>query len=242
MLLDDELLIVCETWRYREQIEQEAAYHFGRLNQQLRAIEAPNGLIAMAEQARDDEIEHARLCRQIVRRLQGGAVFQPLQPRTNTDMGPPAGASLSVAQTALYCSLALACVTETLSAALLIEMRRLSDDKQIHATIQRILKDEIQHARIGWAHLAWEADRSDVRWVGECVPGMICASLRSEREGIKHFPPAAEKFGVLSPQSSREIMTASFTEVVFPGLELHGIDTFPARNTLARHRPPDSAI
>ena len=241
MLLDDELLIVSETWRYREQIEQEAAFHFDRLSQQLRALEVPGELIAMAEQARDDEVEHARLCRQIVQRLQGGAAFQPLQPRTNTDMGPGAGAPLSAAQTALYCSLALACVTETLSAALLIEMRHLSEDEQILTTIHRILKDEIQHARIGWAHLAWEAGRSDVSWVGACVPGMISASLRSEREGMKRLPAAAEKFGLLSPQSSRKIMIASFTEVVFPGLELHGIDTLPARETLATLRPPGSA-
>ncbi len=230
MLLGHQLLTIAKTWLYREKIELEAAAAFGYLSRELEAVGAPLVLMEMAERAGRDEAEHAGLCRAIVERL--APDLEPLEPNTSGVILPADDSIQDRARAALYASMALSCVTETLSAALLIEMRKLTEDSEIRATIQRILKDEIEHGRIGWAHLAWEAERGDVSWLGPYLSGMIRAALATQNESLKSLPPDAETMGILVPERSRRILETTFHEVVLPGVELYGIDTARARDTL----------
>lgn len=231
MLLEHQLLAVAKTWLYREKIEREAAADFSQLARQLEALGAPPTIVSLAGQAQQDEFRHAALCRAIVERLAPG--LEPLYVEPTMAMGPSLGSGLTPAQSALYASIALSCVTETLSTALLVEMRAATNDEQIHATIHGILKDEINHSRIGWAHLAWEAGRSDVSWLGGCLPAMIRAALNGAANNDGLLPSNAAEWGILAPERSRAIVNSTFRDVIFPGMELYRIDTGAARDMLA---------
>ena len=58
--------LVGHIWREREKTEREAASLFAELGKGMRACGLPNDLVAMANEASDDEIDHARRCREII--------------------------------------------------------------------------------------------------------------------------------------------------------------------------------
>jgi hypothetical protein len=221
VLLGHHVLSLARVWLHREKVEREAADQFARLSGDLRDAGAPGTLIGMSEKAATDEAEHAILCRRVVDRLAPG--LAPLEPALGASLGP---AGLTLERRALYASVALSCVTETFSAALLLEMRRLATDDLVRDTVQRILRDEIDHSRLGWGYLAWVAGREDVSWLSAYLPGMIHDAVGSD------LPPASltgasshpgEGRGVLAGDRIQDIAGRVLAQVIAPGLARYGI-------------------
>ena len=102
-----------EVWLIRERTEHEVAAIFARLARDLSATGAPSELVRRADVCSEDEKVHAVHCRNIVEALEPGRA--PLVPNLHIVLGTP---HLTVAQRALYTSVALGCITESLSAAL----------------------------------------------------------------------------------------------------------------------------
>jgi len=217
VLLGKHVLAFARTWRYREKIELEAADQFRRLATELAATGALPLLVDMASEAAQEEEEHAVLCRKIVDSLQPG--LRALEPNLGVALGPE---WLPRSQRALYASVALSCVTESLSTAFLLEMRELVTNELIRKIVQRILKDEIKHSRLGWAHLAAEAEQGDVSWLGEYVPMMLRDAVASD---VVPLIVDSEAYGILSSAKVHTITRATTEQVIFPGLQRFGIDT-----------------
>jgi hypothetical protein len=120
---------------------------------------------------------------------------------------------------------ALGCVTETLSAALLIELRKRSGVPEVHDAFDVILKDEVQHSRLGWAHLAWAAQRGDVSFLEPHVQPMIAAALDAERTPAAPEDEAAlTRWGVLPARDVAAIAEATIASTILPGLARFGVD------------------
>jgi hypothetical protein len=220
------VLSLARVWRHREQVEREAAAQFAQLADDLRASAVPAHLVALAQSAAEDEAAHAILCRCLVDHIGAGhPPLPPLPPRPVVVLGPP---GLSVNRRALYASVALSCVTETFSTALLLEMQRLATDDRVAQTVHRILRDEVQHSRLGWAHLAWAAERGDVSWLGPYLGDMVNASVGSDlplellRDESGH---PGDGSGVLSAARIQDVVTAALEQVVVPGFARYGLDT-----------------
>ena len=107
MLLGYQLLEIARIWQHREKIEYEAAGQFKNLQGELEELQAPQQLIDMAARAAADEIEHARLCRQIIEN-NAKEELPSLPFDENTALGPE---SLGLEQRALYRSVAVSCIT-----------------------------------------------------------------------------------------------------------------------------------
>jgi hypothetical protein len=105
----------------------------------------------MALRAASDETRHAEMCADLVEHFGGRLDAAPCGE-------PPevAPACLVLRERVLYEVVALSCITETLSAALLGAMVERATDVRVRETVQRILRDEIDHGRLGWAHFARE--------------------------------------------------------------------------------------
>jgi len=217
-------------WRHREATERQAALLFARLAGDLRALGTDSALVGLARQAAEDERRHAVRCRAIVRRL--GCDGEALAVRTVSSMGPP---GLTPARRTLFAAVAISCVTETLSTALLLEMRGRARDDLVRRTVHEILRDEIDHARIGWAHLATESRRGDVGWLAAHLPGMLRAAIRGGMDGDDP-PDAADlsPYGILPRRDVLTVLEDVATSVLFPGLERYGIDTAAARASISR--------
>ena len=219
---------VARVWHYRWRVELEAADQFARLSEDLVTVHGTDSLSRMAAAAAHDEREHATYCEKIVR----WADFDAPGPRpvSGARLGPD---HLSVRQRALYACVSLSCVTESLSAALLVSMQRRAKEPQVREVVHAILEDEISHSRLGWAELARQADAGSVGWLSAYLPGMIRGAVKGD------VPPRVERndggasrdlstYGILPGPEARAVMAQTLESVVFPGLRKFGVDTMLA--------------
>ena len=139
----------------------------------------------------------------------------------------------------------MSCVTETLSAALLGEMVERAVDGQVRDVMQAILRDEVGHARLGWAHLAAEAQRGPAGFIGDYLPAMLAGTVNDEL-----FSSSAEHrerealcgLGALDRGGRRRIFEETMRLVVFPGLQRFGVDTARGERWLNAREPGAAGI
>lgn len=218
MLLEHLLLSQNESaarvWRARERTEHEAAALFDALARDLAASGAPAHLVALARRCASDERDHALRCRAIVKAL------DPALALLTPDPAPAIGTESSAARRALQASVAIGCITESLSTAVLIAIRPHVMHELVRATVDRVLEDEVRHARLGWAYLAWCASREDVRWIAPHVPAMLAEALAGESA-----PGGGDlrAWGVLDAAASERVCRATIDTTILPGLARYGI-------------------
>lgn len=205
-----------EVWRIRERTEHEAAALFRALASDMRGSDAPRALAEMAARCADDEIDHARRCRAIVAAL--SPELEPLAPDPHPTLACP---SAEPADRAAYAAVAIGCITESLSTALLIEMRSHARVPPIPETVRAILVDEVRHSRVGWAYLAFAAERRDLGWLAAHVPAMLDAALPDE--GATAPTAGLPEYGILSSGRAAEICAATIESTILPGLARFGV-------------------
>lgn len=222
MLLEHLLLnAVARAWRVRERVEREAARLFAGLAVELDTAGVDRTLVRLADQAARDELEHATRCRRICDAREPGLAPLALGPPIR--LGP---ADLSPRRRLLYEAVAISCVTETMSVALLGAMRDVVTEEQIAETVRHILADEVSHARLGWAVLAAEAKRTGVAWLEPHLPGMIRAAVHEESSALPAEPGSAgdlSQYGVLTRVRVDEVVRETLDQVILPGLRSLGI-------------------
>ena len=217
---------VAFTWNYRLRIELEAADQFARLARRLAEIGADDKIVGLAQKASEDENRHGTLCRKIISASR--TTVRPITPQLGVALGP---ASLSLRAQTLYACVAISCITETLSTALLVEMQNCAEPTLIRHTVHSILEDEIQHSRIGWAHLASEANRADTSWLADHLPGMLRDAIASDAPALpapRSDAPDLSRYGILPREKATAIMLQTVTKVILPGLRRFRISTTKA--------------
>lgn len=203
-------------WHHRERIEREAAALFADLGRELGRA-GHRDLARRAVSAGIDEQRHAMRCRELVAVLAEGVA--PADPPRSLALGP---AQLSQRDRMLYTAVAVGCVTESLSCALLIELREAATHPLVQATIDEIVKDEIEHARIGWAVLAAEARDRDVAWLAPHLPAITAAAVADELDPMAGDHELAG-LGVLPRARVQALVSETWATVIRPGLESHGV-------------------
>jgi hypothetical protein len=218
-------------WSFRTRAEREAALRFDRLADELSAHGAQAQVVALARQAARDEDRHVLLCAALAYRF--GARREPPAPRAAPARAP---SGLGRREALLYEVVAMACVTETLSAALLGEMHARAEDALVRRTIHRVLRDEIRHSRLGWAHLAAEQGELPAAMLADYLPAMLAGTVSDElfsSAGDAAAELALDGLGALRRVRRRAIFEDTMRAVVFPGLEHFGIDSAAGERWLA---------
>ncbi len=194
------------TWAFRAAVEVEVQGVFHALAANSRG--APQALRALTERAAQDEGRHRVECAELAESL--GVLVPELPVARAGLLGPP---TLSTDRRALFTAVALGCITESISAALLGEMLEHAQGLARNV-VHGVLRDEVDHARIGWGWLAWQAQNSDVSWLGAHVPAMIAAALPREQvdSGVD-----LREFGILSGDRARTIPQEVIQDVLRPG-------------------------
>lgn len=221
MLLEHDLSVNVESraarvWRHRERIEREAAVLFVRLAEDL----AKAGHLDLANRATEagaDEQRHALRCCELVDALSSEPL--PSEQCRDVILGP---ADLSARDRMLYAAVALGCVTESLSCALLLELREKATHPLVRATVEEILKDEIEHARIGWSVLAAEARERDVGWLARYLPAITAEAVAEDVDPMAGDDELAG-LGVLPRARVDVLVNETWTSVIAPGLERYGV-------------------
>jgi bacterioferritin (cytochrome b1) len=225
--------LACRAWQYRYASELEASERFRALAPRLRAHGVPALIADMAEESADDELRHAKLCQELIAHFGG-------EPSTAPDLSAAALAPPGVdgRERVLYEVIAFSCVTETLSTALLSELVARAHDPRCRRAMHDILRDEVNHSRLGWALLAQEHARGARDCVGRHLPQMLRDTLGSDffstEMALGPYESELSGLGVLTRADRQRIVRETFDAVIWPGLERFGIDTVPGRSWTAR--------
>jgi hypothetical protein len=217
-------------WRCRHHFERDAMARFARLSESLQSEGANEQVVAMACKAAKDEERHAELCCDLVRYL--GAVAPENVAAAGAKVAPP---GLSAREQLLYEVVAMSCVTETLSCALLGGLIELAKDQHIKEVMQSILRDEIGHSRLGWAYLADRATHGPQNFISDHLPAMLAGTVSDELFDEREAHPMEEALnglGALSRKERLSIFDESMNAIVFPGLERFNVDTSHGRRWL----------
>lgn len=206
------------------------------LAQELAEIGADPNALALVTRAANDEVRHTDLCRRYARAWIGEREVSdrfaglPKLPRS-------AGQTREI-EAALHL-VEMCCLGETFTGAFFTEMLASAQTAVAKALIGSLLEDEIDHGRLGWAHLAEAARDSAIRHqVSQALPTLIertAGDVLSEGADPARDSPAIERHGYFGPTRSRTIYRTTLVEVVFPGFEALRIDLEPSRRA-ARDR------
>lgn len=144
-----------DVWTRSAFSEYASGAAFAQIAAHLLAAHAPIDLIAAAGDFVGDEMFHAELASRVAMAL-GGAT--PLEVDYAKLARPPEGEGALLRAAELV--VRSCCVGESLTVPILKQSRRTAGSRTIEAVISRILRDEAQHAELGWWFLDW-ADLTD---------------------------------------------------------------------------------
>lgn len=212
-------------WAFRANAEREAEQRFARLARELRAVGSATEAVTLAERAVGEERRHRVLCRAMAEAYGGEPPAEP--PPSALPLG---GTRFEHQDRVLYELVAFCCVTETLNSALMRVCHAEAREPGARAALRLILRDEVHHSRIGWAHLAHERARGRGAFLAAEIPRMLAGAVREEL--FSPLPAGAHEaalrhHGELPEVVRLSIFEAAARDVIAPGLELLGVDTGP---------------
>ena len=232
-------------WRHRAASEKVSSARFFRLAAALARQGVPGELVGRARSAGDDETRHAQLCAAHAdlcaaqAELSAAAAGQVLEEPSM--VVPPqvlTPARLATRDEVLTESFAFCALSETLNATLLSVTLQHAADEQLQALVRTLLADEVQHARLGWAHLAFERARGPCAVLATRLVPLLQEAISPEllaRKGDTAQDPEALGLGILSPALRLDLIAATLRDVIFPGLESAGVDVAGARTWASLH-------
>jgi hypothetical protein len=205
------------------------------MSTELGEVGADPVVVEGAREASEDEARHRDLCALIAERFgeRDPKNYEPPRVRIGrSDMEPR--------DRLLWEVVAVCCISETMNTSLLTRCQEVAKDEQISGTLHELLKDEVRHAQLGWAHLASERAAGRGRFLRDVLPIMLDASIEPGFLDGTLQPPWTDSlldYGELPMPELIQIYCETLTEVVFRGLDAMGVDTSLGRAWLQERRP-----
>jgi hypothetical protein len=231
---------VAGTWAFRTRAEIEATARFARMATELAEVGASPVVVQGAAEASADEARHRDLCAKVASKWGETDALNHTPPRTRigrSDMDPR--------DRLLWEVVAVCCISETMNTSLMTRCLEVAKDDEIRATLHELLKDEVRHARLGWAHLAAERAAGRGAFLRDVLPAALEASVEPGFLEGTLTPPwsdACYDYGELPWAELVQIYRDTLELVVFKGLDAVGVDTSKGRAWLAAHPSPDAPV
>jgi hypothetical protein len=106
----------------------------------------------------------------------------------------------------------------------------------MRAVLESLLEDEIDHGRVGWAHLAAVARVEPLDGLSRVLPDMLrrtfVASIRRAAEVPEPDIAARAAVGHVSNDACPGIFRRALRDVILPGFETIGVDLGPTMATI----------
>ncbi len=235
------LKMIASTWAQRAQAELSAEARFKLLAEELTDLGAKQEVIILTKKAKQEEKKHAQICSQVACSYGHPTGFESFSEQKtikkswNQRMVPE---ERLLCETTLMC-----CITETINASLLNSIYIASKNTSTSKVIRTILKDEVKHSQIGWAHLSSETQKRNCQFLSHYLREMLEISVKDEL-----FLPILEEkedegffhYGVMPFALRLQQFKDTLNEVVFPGFEKFGIKTSQAKKWLKEKTLPHS--
>lgn len=183
-------------WEAAAAMEHASVASFARFTLSLLALGAPAALVAEAQRAGRDEVEHARLAYGLASAYAGRAVGPgPLH------LG--AAPVLTERSAVLRALIEEACVGETLGVAEALALAAAEEDPALRALHRRIAADEQRHAELAWRTLAWLCDGEAQRALAR---GWFAAAMAAAGRDPGPGLLSAATLGAVRRQAIREVV------------------------------------
>ncbi len=211
-----------EVWTRSAFSEYASGAAFAEIAAHLLAAHAPIDLIAAAGDFVGDEMFHAELASRVAMAL-GGAL--PLEVNYEKLVRPPSGEGALLRAAELV--VRSCCVGESLTVPMLKQARRAAGSRTIEMVISRILRDEAQHAELGWWFLDWadltDRDRAHLAVVAgstirsfSAIFGRECAAT----EGLGALPCASFDGTFLDAVTNEVVAPLAKRGIVVPAADI----------------------
>ncbi len=174
-----------EHWTREAAFEHASIASFAQLTLDLLAAGAPPALLAGAQRAALDEIEHAQIAFALATAYGSGA---PVGPGALVASPSPAACS-SLAKLARATFLD-ACIGESVASAMLAERARTERDPALAPLLSKMSQDEERHAELAWRIVAWALRSGDAE-VGRAV-SIAQAEVAAELATFDDHAPSSE--------------------------------------------------
>ncbi len=208
---------VAATWLDRARSEEIAALRFRRLEVDLKALGTHSKVLELAQNAVGEEEEHVIICQQMAERY-GADHAHKADPQHAKALAPD---TLGREDALLFEMVAYCCLTESLNAALLLEITQKAMNPEIRSATQTILKDEVHHSQMGWAHLSWCRAQGKGAFIAEALPYMLSQTGAKElglHETHLLESPDLLAHGELPLQDRKNLFHRVIHQIFFPGL------------------------
>ena len=172
-------------WATEAGFEAASVASFSRFVLQLLSLGAPAALVADAQQALAEEVQHAR----VLYGLAGAYGGTRLGPGPLSIDG-----ALELSSTPADIAVALAaegCIGETVSAFQLQLAAARAKDPTLRAALTAMAEEEVRHAELAWRTLAWLLPQGD-----EELRTRVCEVFRN---AVDHVPGGAPEADHLAP-------------------------------------------
>jgi hypothetical protein len=229
-LSPDDRRAVGEPWRARQVQEHLAVGAFSQIAWEVAAHGGEPVVLDMLTRAASDEVRHTEICRRVAAIFLGGDAV-PRRLRGAPRAPPHAGAS--GADRALYHVVEMCCLSETLTGVYLTEALAHTVHPTMRAVLESLLEDEIDHGRVGWAHLAACARGGSIEGLPEALPDMLDRTFGRIMRGLAATPEpdvaSRQALGHLANDACAGLFARTLREVILPGFEALGVDLGPAQ-------------
>lgn len=139
----------------------------------------------------------------------------------------------------LWEMVSVCCIAETMNTSLMTRCLEVAKNEEIRATLRELLRDEVKHARLGWAHLAAERAHGRGAFLEDVLPLMLEASIEPgflEGNRLSPWTDALFDYGELPWAELVQIFVETLELVVFKGLDSMGINADKGRAWLSSAR------
>jgi len=214
---------LADAWGTAALFEHASVASFARFSLELLAAGAPSDLVALAQQAALDEIEHARLCFALASAYAG----EPLSPGrfpVGSELRVGAGLADLAASTIVE-----GCIGETVAAVLAAEQLARAEDPVVRAALARITADEARHAELAWRTVAWAQSTGDgevraavARALEAALAGVADSSsapVDAPERALPRPPAVASRLaahGLLDDATRAQLVAGAMRDVVAP--------------------------
>jgi hypothetical protein len=222
-LSPEERAALSRIWLHRAAMERRVADSFEVVRGALERRGASAELVALAARAIDDEYRHTELSRVVASRFAG----QELPPPERLPLEVPKHASASAELRDTLFIVGQCVFNETTASAFLETCVSEARGPLAKSALRELLSDEIDHGRIGWAHLA-SVDAATRREVTPFLLPMAYLNLRIWKAESPADPRQRAAFalhGAPPAELIHESLVEALSSLIVPGLRELGMNT-----------------
>jgi hypothetical protein len=232
-LAPEDRLAVGMRWRSRYEQEHLAVGAFAKIAWEVAACGGEPVVLALLTRAASDEVRHAEICRRAAACFLGDDAV-PARLRGVPPVPPHPDATPT--ERALYHAVEMGCLSETFTGVYLTETLAQTTHPTMRAVLESLLEDEIDHGRVGWAHLAAVARVEPLDGLRRALPDMLrrtfVLSIRKASKVPEPDVTARAAVGHLSNDACPGIFRRALRDVILPGFETLGVDLGPTMATI----------